>query len=271
MTHAFEAITRLTRDQRAAAKHLGRREARWLVDTYYQLQRDRIRSTNQERALSESHEPNAALSWLSNAHASMEEQIKGALAKYVESDPVGRWCLSIHGIGPVITAGFLSRLEIRPTAGAWWRYCGLDPSVEWKKGQKCPWNMHLRKLCYLAGESFVKTSGSEKSYYGKIYQQRKAQETEKNERGEFAEQAARQLATRRYGKDTEAYKELSSGRLPKAQIHARARRYAVKIFLSHLHHVMYETEHGTPPPKPYAIDILSHAHYVGPPNWPMQE
>jgi len=57
--------------------------------------------------------------------------------------------------------------------------------------------------------------------------------------------------------------------LPPAHIHARARRYAVKLFLSHYHHVAYEVATGQKPPKPYVLDrIPGHTHYVAPPNWP---
>jgi len=52
--------------------------------------------------------------------------------------------------------------------------------------------------------------------------------------------------------------------LPPAHIHERAKRYAVKIFLSHLHKVMYEERYKTPTPAPYAIAILGHAHFIEP-------
>ena len=48
-----------------------------------------------------------------------------------------------------------------------------------------------------------------------------------------------------------------------------AKRWAVKIFLAHLHHVMYVEHYGAEPPKPYAIDILGHGHMIGPWNYPM--
>ena len=54
--------------------------------------------------------------------------------------------------------------------------------------------------------------------------------------------------------------------LPPGRIHARARRYAVKLFVSHLHHVMYEAEFGTPPPKPYIFTRPEHTHFIAPPE-----
>ena len=54
--------------------------------------------------------------------------------------------------------------------------------------------------------------------------------------------------------------------LPPAHIQARAKRYAVKIFLSHLFDVWYKLEKGQEPPKPYALAILGHAHEIEIPN-----
>ena len=52
---------------------------------------------------------------------------------YVEKQPIGQWLLSVTGIGEVISAGLIANLDIRKakTAGAFWRFCGLDPTVEW--------------------------------------------------------------------------------------------------------------------------------------------
>ena len=52
------------------------------------------------------------------------------------------------------------------------------------------------------------------------------------------------------GKTTDAYKAYSVGKLPPAHIHARAKRYAVKMFISHLHEIWYEVELGKPAPVP---------------------
>jgi hypothetical protein len=49
-------------------------------------------------------------------------------------------------------------------------------------------------------------------------------------------------------------------------LHARAKRYAVKLFLAHLHEVWYREHYKTAPPIPYPIAHLGHAHYIAPPN-----
>ena len=72
-------------------------------------------------------------------------------------------------------------------------YAGMDPRSTWEKGQKRPWNAQLKVLCWKLGESFVKVSGNEKAFYGRIYKERKALEMAKNEAGEYAAQAAAKL------------------------------------------------------------------------------
>jgi len=59
--------------------------------------------------------------------------------------------------------------------------------------------------------------------------------------------------------------------LPPAHIHAMARRQAVKMFLSHLHEVMYRDYFGEAPPVPYVFTKTEqdHRHFIAPPMWPM--
>lgn len=160
-----------------------------------------------------------------------------------------------------------------------------------------PYNASLKTLCWKIGQSFMKFSNHEDCYYGQVYKTRKMLEVSRNESGGNAELAAEAL--RRIGKDTEAhawltacYKpeavrtlrdsgvvltpgELTKIRgepgsgvpmLPPGQIDARARRYAVKLFLSHMHDEWYRRHFGKEPPMPYPIAILGHAHYIAPPN-----
>lgn len=265
----LEVVSRLARDVRAGSATLGQREARYLVDTYYQMQGDRIRDYNQERSLDESGEPNMVIGWLATQHEVLEKQIARALSAYADAHPVGRWSQSIKGIGPIIAAGLLAHIDITkaPTVGHIWRYAGLDPTQKWEKGQIRPWNSKLKVLCWKAGESFVKVSGYEDDVYGKVYKARKEYEIARNDRGENAEVAKATLEAKKFRADTDAKKHLESGKLPPAQLHARAKRYAVKLFLSHWQHVAWQIETGSPPPKPYIIAIGGHAHYITPPNW----
>jgi hypothetical protein len=265
-TEEQTAITRLTKDLITAAKTLSSQEARYLVDYYYISQEDRKRAHNQERAMIETVEPCAVIGWLADQSTRLENQIKRALDSYAKSHVMGEWMYSITGIGPVISAGLLAHIDITkaPTVGHIWRYAGLDPTSKWEKGCKRPWNAKLKTLCWKIGQSFMKLSNNENCFYGKIYKERKALEIANNEAGKYTEQA--KAGAERVGKTTEAYKHYMAGKLPPAQIDARARRYAVKLFLAHLHSVWYEKHFGTPAPKPYPIAILGHIHEIKPPS-----
>lgn len=269
----LESIERLTRDLRRAAVTLSDREARFLVDAYYAMQRDRIRAGHQNRTLAANEEPHDVLTWLQAQRTTLEKQIARALDAYSDSLLIGRWARSQIGIGPIISAGLAANIDIShaPTAGHIWRFAGLDPTVKWSPNTKRPWNGSLKRLCFLIGESFVKVSGNPDAVYGHAYAVRKQREQEKNERGDYADQAARSLAEKKWRDDTHAKASYEAGKLPPARIHMRAKRWATKLFLAHYHHVLYESTHGELPPKPYimAKDPVLHTHFIGPPNWPM--
>ena len=282
---------------------MDRSEARYLVDLYYQIQEQRQRSASQTRSSenetdpSDTPEPSALTGWLFDQFRILEGDIKKALGVYASAHTPGIWAQSIHGIGPVIAAGLLCHIDVNPwkcnstnpkkrcspasphselgcehrvvnTAGGVWRFAGLDPTLKWEKSQRRPWNARLKRLAWIIGDSFVKQRNSPKDFYGKVYAERKEQEESKNLSGDFASQAAESLATRNI-KDKNLKETYESGRLPAGRLDLRARRYAVKLFLSHYHHVAFVSHFGTIPPKPYVITHLNHAHYVSPPKWPI--
>lgn len=290
----FEAIERLSRDIRSAAMILTRQEVRYLVDSYYIMQENRKRTANQIRAMEDSGEPHRVINWLYQNAFTLEKNVKSALDAYSANQKLGIWARSQMGIGPVIASGLLAHIEFQPwkcakvkvspknkpchpddpctedckridvaTVGHIWRFAGLDPTMKWEKGQKRPWNARLKVICWYMGESFVKVSGKDDAFYGKIYAKRKELEVANNEAGKFAEQAAERVST--VGKGTDAYKAYSKGKLPPAHVHARAKRYAVKLFLSHYHQRGREML-GLPVPNPYPIEHLGHVHFIEPPK-----
>ena len=321
----FEGLDQLTRDLKAAAKTLGKAQARFLVDFFYQIQAYRIRSNIQTRSETDTTAPNNLfLTWSAKNFQTFENNIKSALDTFTLEYTVGRWTQDICGIGPIITAGLLAHIDITkaPTYGHIWRFAGLDSTQSWNKGQKRPWNAQLKTLCaFKLGESFVKVQNRENDYYGKMFARRRNLENDNNLDGRYAGQAMAQLGdeaelkkchdiqypikARNFGEDTNARiwlegrvtrkaaedfalldasqriafikkqgdNPIDSGvrMLPPAQIHARARRYAVKLFLSHLHHVMFDDYYGRAPMIPYPFEKLRHdeKHYLPPPNWPM--
>ena len=144
----LKPLVKLTKDLRTASRTLNPSEARYLVDRYYQIQQYRTSAKNQIRA-SEGAEPNEVIVWFADNFEALEKDIKKALDAYTSSHPIGVWCKSIIGIGATFAAGLLAHIDAKkaPTAGAVWSYAGYNPSVEWLKGQKRPWNADLKKMC----------------------------------------------------------------------------------------------------------------------------
>ena len=261
-SYELTPVQKLKSDMKKASVTITENEARFLVDSYYQMQDDRIRAAGQVRSMDK--EPHDVLTWLGEQSSVLENQVKGALDVYSLGHPIGQRIRSVDGVGPVIAAGLLAHIDITKanTAGSIWRYAGLDPTSEWKKGTKRPHNASLKTLCWKLGESFVKVSGKETAVYGHLYKDRKADELIRNENGEFADQAAAKLEKFNIGKTTDAYKAYSVGKLPPAHIHARAKRYAVKMFLSHLHEAWYEHHYNKPAPVPYVFAHADHVHKI---------
>ena len=267
------AIIRLTRDLAQAARTMGPKEARFLVDAYYTSQENRKRAANQARALqkAEQPEPHVLIDWLFDQSRILETQIRRALDAYTQEHIMGEWMRQIVGIGPVISAGILAHLETpRPTAGRIYAFAGLaaDGQKPWERGEKRPYNVQLKTLCWHAGQSFMKLAahqneqGEYDCFYGQHYRRRKAFEQKMSDEGRRADIAKGWLP--RVGETTEAYKHYAAGRLPPSQIDGRARRWAVKMFLSHMNEV-WLARTGQKPAAPFSIARQGHADYIPPP------
>lgn len=307
-TATMEPLKRFTRDIKDAAAKLGVKEARFLVDTYYQMQEARKRSslqiltitfddfkkrevyedfrelekklhkedglapqTAQKRAIEElrdmsSEEPHRMLDWLLQNSGMLERNIKSALGVYAGASPLGAWAMRQKGIGPICASGLLAHVDLKEAkaAGSIWRFAGLDPSQKWEKGKKRPWNARLKVICYHLGEGFVKVSNKEDAFYGKLFRERKAFEVERNEKGNYKD-AAKEGAER-VGKQTEAYKSYKIGKLPKAHVHAIARRWVVKLFLSHYFEMGHRLVLKKDAPNPYVFEHLGHVGRIEPPE-----
>ena len=321
----IEPIARLSKDLREALEQLTPDEVRFAVRAYYQIQEYRKSAANQARQLIRGEEPHGLIAWLFCQHHIMEQQIKGAMDRWTEPQPLCQWARSICGIGPVLAAGLKAHINLdkAPTAGNIWSFAGLNPKMVWEKGQKRPYNADLKTLCYKIGESFVKFQNHKDDFYGRYFVMRKALDWERNLSGQFVQHAQEQLKLKHieaaytkawysgaYDPDdvrkamkgiTEQAQTVSddadpdevdvkeegegnhtlmnlpratNGRgvpmLPPAHIHSMARRFVVKLFLSHYHEVGKRLE-GKEPPEPYVIAHLGHIDKVEPPNWPMTQ
>lgn len=259
-------LERLTRDLLEATTILSDTEARFLVDAYYIIQEDRKRAGNQVRSMGE--EPHRLLAWFFAQNKMLEGQLKRALDRYSDTKPIGQWMKSIYAVGPVTAAGIMAHIDINKavTAGDIYRFAGYDPTSVWEKGMRRPHNAELKTLCWNIGNNFKRFSNEEECYYGKHYKNRKAFEVARNDRGRNKDRAAELLP--RFRPTTDAYKHLKEGKLPPAHLDAMARRWTVKLFLSHIHEVWHQLEFGKKPPACFALAHLSHTDYIPPPNWP---
>jgi hypothetical protein len=262
-----DEIERLSRDVRAAGRLLTREQARFLVGTYYDLQGHRVAMGNQAAALQREEKPNDVVEHLHRQMGVLERQCASVLAAWADQFPTNTWAQSQKGIGPILSAGLLAHIDITqaPTVGHIWSFAGLNPNQRWEKGQKRPYNADLKVLCWKIGDSFVKVSGKEDAYYGRLYRQRKEYEVGRDERGELADQAHQTLEKRNI-KDPATKRIYESGHMPAGRLDLRARRWTVKLFLSHWHDVAFREHFGEAPPNPYPIAHLGHVHYMEPPT-----
>ncbi len=268
----FEPITRIQKDLALAARDLTSEQARYMVDAYYSVQKQRVGMGNLRKAMAEEGEPNLTVEWLGQQAVALENSIRRAMDIYSSSTTVGEWSKSITGIGPVLAAGLMAHIDIEraQTAGAIWRFAGYDPTSVWEKGKKRPFNARLKVLCWKIGQSFIKVQNHETDVYGKVYAQRRAQEEERNDSGAYAELAASTLEERNFKGDTVTRAAYKAGRLPDGRIQHRASRVAVKLFLAHWHAVAYRSHFGKQEPLPYVIEHGGHVHHLQPPNCPSE-
>ena len=240
--------------------------AAFLVKYYYKVQDYRIAAGHM---LSRAVEPNEFICTVLEASEAIEEQVRFQLGGFALTDPVGLWLNDIFGIGPVLSSGILAHVSIDrcPAPSSLWRYAGYDPTTKKEKGKKLPWNDDLKVVCWKIGQSFMKFSTNPKCFYGRLYRERKEWEVERNNSGANAEYAAMTLRQSNFEKDNITRKALQSGRLSDAHVDARARRWVVKIFLSHVWEVMWMNAHpGERVPRPYIFEHMGHVHKIEPPG-----
>lgn len=128
-----------------------------------------------------------------------------------------------------------------------------------------PYSAAMKQVAYHIGSCIIRVRGVKPdAFYGVWYDKFKLREIQKNENGEFAEQAKAGL--NRVGAATESAKHYREGKLPPGHIDARARRWIAKLFLSHYWEVRYRAEFGREPPRPWIIEKGGHADFIMPPR-----
>jgi hypothetical protein len=250
----------------AITEHITPRVMRYLVSLYYQQQKVRKSAANKVIAAEKDGDMSGIMQIVTRDQIKFESKIKTALKIAVQKFEIGRWMLSVKGVGPVSAAAIIAFLDIHkaPSASHFWSLCGWagKEQKKWEPGQLRPWNATLRAAMWNLGQVFKKNPDS---FYGQRYRFKKEYYKNKNEAGDFSERAAKDKS--KYNKSTDAYKHCSEGHLPPAHIDSMACRDAAKLFLAHVHEIWWKMERpNEPAPKPYPIQYMGHVHYIAPPQ-----
>lgn len=131
----------LRKDARAAVRDLisssgaGLTVVRFLLETYYDHQHNRMEAANRRRAALEATAPTALMAWLEARESGTELAIKALLTHYTDEEPtgMGQWARGVIGIGPIISAGLLAYIDMERATNPSkiWRIFGLDPTNVW--------------------------------------------------------------------------------------------------------------------------------------------
>lgn len=229
-----------------------------IVELYYDCQEHRKRHAAKKRT----EEKRELDKWFDDYLQFGEVLIQKKLQKWVETGAPAesQWAYGVYGIGPVLAAGLAAHIDVTKadSPSAVWKFAGLAPGFDKRvKKQKLPFNGRLKTLCWKVGDSFVKFSGQEECFYGKIYREFKAEEIRRNESGHYKEAAAEQLRIKDWKDDTITKARLLEGKLSDKHLDMKARRRVVKIFLTHYWKKGREAR-NLPVRPPYAQACLGH-------------
>ena len=296
-----ELVKSLSRADIVTAAVYNREQAMSLVGLYQDIQKLRVGASNKVSA----HERNvdiladsALIKQLKKELAKVEAQAARGLEAYAEAQPLGKWCLSILGVGPVITAGLLAHIDLTkaPCPSSIHKFAGLlaKEDQRWEKGKKRPYNARLKTLCWLLGECFKRAGMSNEKaaltadqlsvmkpeerslhfkrkaaiessggLYVRLYRERKEQEISRNESGSLTGRAMMLLEEAEKNRrklSPEQIEAWSNGKLQPVGLDLRAKRFAVKIFLNHYFEVGREIM-GLDAVQPYIFS--GHARAAG--------
>lgn len=169
-------------------KPITKEQAVVIIRTFYSMQDNRIKINNQIKAIQKNNpdESYDALEHLYEQAVILEKESEKIINLFYRKQPIKWFFDQTIGIGPVLSAGLISMIDIHkaPYAGHIWSYAGLI-NKKWNKGEKRPWNAELKTLCWKIGQSFIKFKDNPNGFYGKLYDERKALYWKRNMNGEY--------------------------------------------------------------------------------------
>lgn len=235
---------------------------RALVESFYSIQHHRIKAANRVGAYvrmgMDEKQVNKLHAFMDKKLAAIESALKKPIEKAVHGHPIWEgWLKGVRGIGPSLAGSLISCIEPIgrfANVSKLWRYAGMDVvdgrAARYQAGQKAHWSPMLKLTCWKIGEQFVRQG----DFYREIYDQAKAEDRRKHPVPTDSGRKNRQ------GQPILMYSD--------GHIHNRAKRKAVKMFLSHLWARWREIE-GLEVTEPYAIAILKHTGKVEAPGLPV--
>lgn len=237
-----------------------KKESKWsilrsVVESYYDIQSQRIMVENRLRALEQGVSPQLEEFMQEQVLVGLkgiEKDIKGQLKIYLEDRSVyTEYLEGIKGIGVVLAAGLIGYIEDPgkfATISKLWRYSGLavgeDGRAERReKGKKLHFNPRMKVLCWKIGESFVKVGGGYRDLYDKF--------REDYDKKWITSADCGSIGCKKAGK----------GKCMDGHRYAAAKRKAVKVFLAHLHQEWSRMK-GSKVTRPFIIGRMGHSHEI---------
>lgn len=272
-------------------------EIRLLTDSFYEIQNLRIQIGNRIAMLKRDYEineqnANELHDMVSARMLDTEKEIEKRVRKFVKSVPVyAEWIQpEVKGVSELLAGSLIAGIQDIgrfDTVSKLWKYCGVginpDGDIQKRKrGERINYNPFLKTTCWKIGESFVKIS--DRGFYGEMLRLYKDREVSKLTKQNVTIMESgkadnlKELKLRQEGKWTfpEGCRDIAAKKLlrtvdlgdtiSQGQVHARAKRKAVKLFLSHLWTVWREIE-GLPVLAPYINANDPTHHYYPPPGW----
>lgn len=213
---------------------------RWVADSYDQVQRVRLAMDNRLRAYAQGRDESeiklqgpAAL--VADNLADAEKQLAKMMNELVKQHPAWEWLSQVRGIGGVLACELLGLLDINRArhVSSFWKFCGLavvdGERDRLKKGEKAPYSKRAKTVCYLIGESFLRSN----SPFRRVYD------------------------------DARVHYEATHPEWTPLHQHRAAMRKMEKVFLACLW-IVWRKELGLPTELPYAHEHLGHKQLYSP-------
>jgi len=130
---------------------------------------------------------------------------------------------------------------------------GLDGKAEKnRRGERSHFNGRLKSVCWLISDQFIR---HQTDFYRDIYDEYKYEQRQKHPEVVIKEKEVKQ--------SDGTIKITKTKHFTDGHLHARARRYMMKMFLSHLW-VTWRKHEGLPISDPYVKAILGHSQIIEP-------